>query len=128
MHLKKFQTAQLFMLFLSKVARSQSPDVSFRFSDQITCSIFLCFIIFYYILLYFTIFYYILLYFTIFYYVYYILICFTIFFYVLPYFTMFYYILLYFTIFYYILLYFGIIWFFSSRNKQKQIHDVKEQV
>ena len=76
MHLKKFQTTQLFMLFLSKVARSQSPDVSFRFSDQITCSIFLCFIIFYYILLYFTIFYYILLYFTIFYY---ILLCFTIF-------------------------------------------------
>ena len=110
------------MLFLSKVARSQSPDVSFRFSDQITCSIFLCFIIFYYILLYFTIFYYILLYFTMFYY---ILICFTIFFYVLPYF---YYVLLYFTIFYYILLYFGIIWFFSSRNKQKQIHDVEEQV
>ena len=103
MHLKKFQTTQLFMLFLSKVARSQSPDVSFRFSDQITCSIFLCFIIFYYILLYFTIFYYILLYFTIFYYVYYILICFTIFFYVLPYFTMFHYILLYFTIFCYIL-------------------------
>ena len=91
MHLKKFQTTQLFMLFLSKVARSQSPDVSFPFSDQITCSIFLCFIIFYYILLYF----------TIFYYVYYILICFTIFFYVLPYFTMFRYILLYFAIFWY---------------------------
>ena len=89
MHLKKFQTTQLFMLFLSKVARSQSPDVSFRFSDQITCSIFLCFIIFYYILLYFTIFYYILLYFTIF----------TIFYYILLYFTIFYYILLYFTMF-----------------------------
>ena len=87
MHLKKFQTTQLFMLFLSKVARSQSPDVSFHFSDQITCSIFLCFTI------YFTIFYYILLYFTIFYYI-------------LLYFTIFYYILLYFTIFYYILLYF----------------------
>ena len=96
MHLKKFQTTQLFMLFLSKVARSQSPDVSFRFSDQITCSIFLCFIIFYYILLYFTIFYYILLYFTIFYY---ILLYFTIFYYILLYFTIFYYILLYFTIF-----------------------------
>ena len=95
MHLKKFQTTQLFMLFLSKVARSQSPDVSFRFSNQITCPIFLCFIIFYYILLYFTIFYYILLYFTIF-------------FYVLPYFTMCYYILVYFTIFYYILVYFTI--------------------
>ena len=88
MHLKKFQTTQLFMLFLSKVARSQSPDVSFRFGDQITCSIFLCFIIFYYILLYFTMFYY-------------ILICFTIFCYILPYFTMFYYILLYFAIFWY---------------------------
>ena len=108
MHLKKFQTTQLFMLFLSKVARSQSPDVSFRFSDQITCSIFLCFTIFYYILL-------CLLYFNMFYYFF---LCFTIF----------YYVSLYFTIFYYILLYFGMIWFFSSRNKQKQIHDVKEQV
>ena len=125
MHLKKFQTTPLFMLFLSKVARSQSPDVSFRFSDQITCSIFLCFIIFYYILLYFTIFYYILLYFTIFYY---ILLYFTIFYYIFLCFTIFYYVSLYFTIFYYILLYFGIIWFFSSRNKQNQIHDVKEQV
>ena len=103
------------MLFLSKVARSQSPDVSFRFSNQITCSIFLGFIIFYYILLYFTVFYYILLYFTMFYYIF---LCFTIF----------YYILLYFAIFCYILLYFSIVWFFSSHNKQKQIHDVKEQV
>ena len=128
MHLKKFQTTQLFMLFLSKVARSQSPDVSFRFSDQITCSIFLCFIIFYYILLYFTIFYYILLYFTIFYYILLCLLYFNMFYYIFLCFTIFYYVSLYFTIFYYILLYFGIIWFFSSRNKQKQIHDVKEQV
>ena len=128
MHLKKSQTTQLFMLFLSKVARSQSPDVSFCFSEQITCSIFLCFIIFYYILLYFTIFYYILLYFTIFYYIVLCLLYFNMFYYIFLCFTIFYYVLLYFTIFYYILLYFGIIWFFSSHNKQKQIHDVKEQV
>ena len=93
MHLKRFQTTQLFMLFLSKVARSQSSDVLFRFSNQITCSIFF---MFHYILLYFAIFCYVLLYFIIFYY---ILLYFTIFYYSLLYFTIFYYILLYFTIF-----------------------------
>ena len=87
MHLKKFQTTQLFMLFLSKVARSQSPDVSFRLAIKSHVLYFLCFIIFYYILLCFTIFYYIFLYFAIFYYV-------------LIYFSMFYYIFLCFTIFY----------------------------
>ena len=108
MHLKNFQTTQLFMLFLSKVAMSQSPDVSFCFSDQITCSIFLCFTIFYYILLYllyFTIFYYILLYFTIFSMFYHILLCFTIFYYILLYFAIFWYNMV---LFYYILLYFTI--------------------
>ena len=64
MHLKKFQTTQLFMLFLSKVARSQSPDVSFCLGIKSHVLYFL----FYCILLYFTMFCYVLLCFTMFYY------------------------------------------------------------
>ena len=90
MHLKKFQT-QLFMLFLSKVAKSQSPDVSFRLVIKPHVLYFYVLLYFYYVLLYFNMFYYILLYFTIFYY---ILLYFTIFYYIIRYFTMFYYIML----------------------------------